>query len=124
MKLNDAQIAHFNQQGYLFFPSLLEADEVKVLQRAMPEILSRRGPEVIPEKNDPDSVRLAFGAHVYSEPFRYLPLRARVCWTRYANCWLMMYTSIRAVSTPNRGSEAVRRGSGIKTSHRGIASTG
>ena len=78
MKLNDAQIAHFNQQGYLFFPSLLEDDEVKVLQRAMPQILNRRGPEVIPEKDDPNSVRLAFGAHVYSEPFRYLPLLPRL----------------------------------------------
>ena len=73
MKLNDAQIARFNQQGYLFFPSLLKDDEVQVLQRAMPQILSRRGPEVIPEKDDLNSVRLAFGAHVYSEPFRYLP---------------------------------------------------
>ena len=78
MKLNDAQIARFNQQGYLFFPSLLEEDEAGVLQEVMPEILSRRGPEVIPEKDDPNSVRLAFGAHVYSEPFRYLPLLPRL----------------------------------------------
>jgi ectoine hydroxylase len=44
----------------------------------MPDILSRRGPEVIPEKDDPNSVRLAFGAHVYSEPFQYLPLLPRL----------------------------------------------
>ena len=43
MQLNDAQIARFNRQGYLFFPSLLTDDEVTALQRAMPDILSRRG---------------------------------------------------------------------------------
>ena len=78
MRLNDTQIARFNQQGYLFFPSLLEDDEVEVLQRAMPEILSRQGPEVIPEKDDSGAVRLVFGAHVYSEPFRYLSLLPRL----------------------------------------------
>ena len=36
MQLNDAQIARFNRQGYLFFPSLLTDDEVTALQRAMP----------------------------------------------------------------------------------------
>ena len=34
MKLNDAQIADFDEQGYLFFPGLLDSDEVAILQRA------------------------------------------------------------------------------------------
>ena len=38
MQLDDTQIARFNQQGYLFFPSLLKKDEVGVLQGVMPEI--------------------------------------------------------------------------------------
>lgn len=49
-----------------------------ILQRAMPEILNRSGPEIIREKEDPTAVRLAFGAHVYSEPFRYLSLLPRL----------------------------------------------
>ena len=63
MKLSSAQIAQYDEQGYLFFPDLLDSDEVAVLQEALPEILNRRGPEIISEKEDPSSVRLAFGAH-------------------------------------------------------------
>jgi len=78
MKLSSAQIAQFDEQGYLFFPDLLDSDEVAVLQEALPEILSRPGPEIISEKEDPSSVRLAFGAHTYSEPFRCLTLLPRL----------------------------------------------
>ena len=49
-----------------------------VLQGTVPEILGRRGPEVVPEKDDPTVARLAFGAHVYSEPFRCLSLLPRL----------------------------------------------
>ena len=78
MELNDTQIAEFNAQGYLFFPRLLHKDEVAILRAAMPEILNRRGPEIVPEKEDSSAVRLAFGAHVYSEPFRCLSLLPRL----------------------------------------------
>ena len=78
MKLSSAQIAQYDEQGYLFFPDLLDSDEVAVLQEALPEILNRRGPEIISEKEDPSSVRLAFGAHTYSEPFRCLTLLPRL----------------------------------------------
>ena len=43
MKLDDAQIAEYDDQGYLFFPGLLDGDEVAVLQAALPDILSRQG---------------------------------------------------------------------------------
>ncbi len=78
MKLNDTQIAQFDEQGYLFFPGLLDNDEVAILQRALSDILNRQAPEVISEKGDPSAVRLAFGAHVYSEPFRRLSLLPRL----------------------------------------------
>ena len=78
MKLSDTQIVQFGEEGYLFFPGLLESDEVAILQRTMPEILSRQGPEVIREKEDPAAARLAFGAHLYSEPFRCLSLLPRL----------------------------------------------
>ena len=78
MKLNAAQIAAFNEQGYLFFPGLLDNDEVEILQRPIPEIPNRQGPEVIHEKEEPSVVRLAFGAHVYCESCRRLSLLPRL----------------------------------------------
>ncbi len=78
MKLNDAQMAEFKEQGFLFFPGLLDTAEASILQRAMPELLDRQGPEVIREKEDPTAARLVFGAHVYCEPFRRLSLLPRL----------------------------------------------
>ena len=78
MQLSDTQIAQFEEQGYLFFPGLLGEDEVAVLQKTMADILSRQGPEVVLEKDDPTTVRLVFGAHVYSEPFRCLSTLPRL----------------------------------------------
>ena len=72
MKLTDSQINEFDQRGYLFFPNLLDQEEVTALQNVVPEILNRPGPEVVREKDDPAVARLAFGAHVYSEPFARL----------------------------------------------------
>ena len=77
MKLTEAQVAEFEDRGYLFFPGLLDDAEAAALQGAMPEILQRPGPEVIREK-DEKSARLVFGAHEYSEPFRRLTLLPRV----------------------------------------------
>ena len=78
MKLTDSQIAEFDERGYVFLPGLLGSEEVAVLQRAVPEILGRQGPEVVREKEDPTTVRLAFGAHAYSEPFKCLFTLPRV----------------------------------------------
>ncbi len=99
MQLDQNQIAQFDEHGYLFFPGLLDRSEVAILQRAMPEILNRQGPEVIREKEDPTAARLVFGAHVYSEPFRRLSLLPRLLgpvrqllndevylvWSKYSN---------------------------------------
>ncbi len=78
MQLSDAQIAEFEEHGYLFFEGLLGATEVSVLQQALPVILSRQGPEIIREKDYLSATRLAFGAHVYSEPFRSLSVLPRL----------------------------------------------
>ena len=78
MKLEDTQIETFDEQGYLFFPGLLDEEEVTILQEAIPQVVNRQGPEVIPEKEDPSAARLAFGAHAYSEPFQYLSVLPRL----------------------------------------------
>lgn len=72
MRLDDSQIAEFDERGFLLLPNLLDADEVAVLQSEVPKIMSRPGPEVVREKDDPTTARLAFGAHVYSEPIEAL----------------------------------------------------
>ena len=78
MKLDESHIAEFDEQGYLFFPGLLDEDEVPVLQHAVPGILSRQGPEVVRDKEDRAAARLAFGAHAYSEPFQCLLTLPRI----------------------------------------------
>ena len=72
IQLEDSQIDQFLQRGYLLFPELLGTDEVSILQSATAEILNRQGPEIVREKDDPGTVRLAFGAHAYSDAFRRL----------------------------------------------------
>ena len=78
MDLNDTQVAEFNGKGYLLFPGLLDHQEVETLQQATQDVLKREGPEVVREKEDPTAARLAFGAHVYSEPFRWLSVLPRL----------------------------------------------
>jgi ectoine hydroxylase len=78
MRLDESQIAEFEERGYLFFSGLLGADEVSALKREVPDILGREGPEVVREKADSTAVRLAFGAHSYSEPFKRLTTLPRV----------------------------------------------
>ena len=78
MELNGDQIAEFDNKGYLFFSDLLDEEEVALLQGALPEILSRDGPEIVREPQDSTTARLAFGAHVYSEPFQRLLTLPRI----------------------------------------------
>jgi ectoine hydroxylase len=56
----------------------LDGDEVAVLKDALPEVLAREGAEVVREQDNPDAVRLVFGAHAYSDAFRRLSLHPRL----------------------------------------------
>jgi len=38
MKLTDSQLEQFDRDGYLFFPSLFSAAEIKVLTDAVPDL--------------------------------------------------------------------------------------
>ena len=78
MRLDDTQIAEFDERGYLFFPGLLDTEEAQVLQSEMPALLARRGPEVMPEKGEDSAARLVFGAHGRSEAFHRLALLPRM----------------------------------------------
>ncbi len=78
MELSAAQIAEFDDRGYIVIKDLLNQDEVRVLQDAVPEVLARTGPEVVRESDNPETARLAFGPHFYSEPFEMLAKLPRV----------------------------------------------
>jgi len=58
VQLTETQIANFDREGFLFFPSLFDDDEVKNLKTALPELLEREGPEVVYEPESPETVRL------------------------------------------------------------------
>jgi ectoine hydroxylase len=77
MKLSPEQIAAFDTDGYLFFPSLFKPDEVATLNAAVPELYARREAYNVREKGS-DAVRTNFAAHLYSEPFARLARHPRM----------------------------------------------
>ena len=77
MKLSAAQISDFDAQGYLFLPDVFSGAEVEVLMREVPEIFAQDRPEVVREK-DGETVRSAFAAQTYSEPFQRLSRHPRL----------------------------------------------
>ena len=56
MQISDKQINQFDEQGYLFFPSLFSAEEIKVLVAELDGIFSSHRPETVREKGS-DAVR-------------------------------------------------------------------
>ena len=77
MKLTPEQLAQFDRDGYLFFPSLFSTAETQTLTAAVPELYSRRDAFNVREKGK-DSVRTNFAAHLYSEPFARLARHPRM----------------------------------------------
>ena len=77
MKLTAEQIAQFDRDGYLFFPSQFSTQEIKVLTDAVPELYARREVYNVREKNS-DAVRTNFAAHLYSRPFAKLARHPRM----------------------------------------------
>jgi len=77
MKLSNSQLAQFERDGYLFFPSQFSPAEVKVLTDAVPGLYAQRRPENVREKAG-DVVRTNFAAHMYSAPFARLARHPRM----------------------------------------------
>ncbi len=77
MKLTQGQIAEFDRDGYLFFPSLFRPGEIKVLLDEVPALYAQRRPENVREKTG-DVVRTNFAAHLYSAPFARLARHPRM----------------------------------------------
>ena len=77
MQLTPAQLAQFERDGYLFFPSLFKPDEIKVLLDEVPRLYAQQRPENVREKGS-DAVRTNFAAHMYSAPFARLARHPRM----------------------------------------------
>jgi len=77
MKLSREKIEQFENDGYLFFPSLFTREEVKVLIDEVPSLYAQRRPENVREKGS-DAVRTNFAAHMYSRPFAKLARHPRM----------------------------------------------
>ena len=76
MKLTHEDIVRFDEQGYLFWPSLFSAEEVAVLRRAADEVYAMDRKEVWRESSG--VARTAFAAHTYHEAFRRLGRHPRL----------------------------------------------
>jgi ectoine hydroxylase len=77
MKLSREQLAQFDRDGYLFFPSLFSPAEIKTLTDEVPSLYAQRRPENVREKTG-DVVRTNFAAHLYSYPFAKLARHPRM----------------------------------------------
>ena len=62
MELTSAQIAEFDERGFLFFSELLKSSEIKLLTDHLEDLYSRQGPEVVREQ-EKDGIRLIYGTH-------------------------------------------------------------
>jgi ectoine hydroxylase len=77
MKLTTDQLRQFEEQGYLFFPSLFKPAEMKVLLDQLPGIYGQHRPEIIREKGS-DAVRTVFAGHLINEAFAKLARHPRM----------------------------------------------
>jgi L-proline 4-hydroxylase len=77
MQLMPAQVEAFDRNGYLFFPGLFTAEEMKVLTDEVPRLYAQCRAENVREKGS-DAVRTNFAAHMYSAPFARLARHPRM----------------------------------------------
>lgn len=76
MNLSAEEVARFEQQGYLFFPSRFTIAEAAVLARAARAVYALEREEIWRESSG--AARTAFAAHTYNEAFRRLGRHPRL----------------------------------------------
>ena len=76
MKLTEAQLRDFDEQGYLFLPGCFTEDEVATLRDEAERIYATDRQEVWREKSG--APRTAFAAHTYNEAFGLLGAHPRL----------------------------------------------
>src|SRR4029434_4978456 len=77
MKLTSAQLAEFDRDGYLFFPSLFAPGEIKVLTDEVPALYAQRRPENVRAKGS-DAGRTHVAAPIDSAPCARLARHPRM----------------------------------------------
>ena len=77
MKLTPEQLAQFDRDGYLFFPSQFSPEETQALLDAVPELYAKRDAFNVREKGR-DAVRTNFAAHMVSKQFGKLGRHPRM----------------------------------------------
>ena len=77
MRLSPAQIEEFEEQGYLFLPSVFSPAEMDVLNAEVPGILAQRRDEVILEKGT-EAPRTAFYVQTWNPVFARLARHPRL----------------------------------------------
>jgi ectoine hydroxylase len=78
MMLTESQRTALTEEGFLSLPSLFSEAELEPMRRAADTLVTRRGPNVIGEADDPSTVRMIFGAHVEDETFARLSRHPRL----------------------------------------------
>ena len=76
MRLTDAQMKQFQEEGWLFLPELFSAEEIEVLREESAAVLSSNRPEIWREKSG--APRTAFAAHTYNDAFALLGRHPRL----------------------------------------------
>ena len=76
MRLTEAQMKQFQEEGWLFLPELFSAEEIAVLREESAGVLSSNRPEIWREKSG--APRTAFAAHTYNEAFALLGRHPRL----------------------------------------------
>ena len=76
MKLNEAQLKQFHEEGWILLPECFSGDEIAVLRTEAENIYKTDRPEVWREKSG--APRTAFAAHTYNEAFRLLGRHPRL----------------------------------------------
>ena len=77
MKLSEAQIQAFNEQGYVFLPEVFARKEIAVLMDEIPGIFAQAREENVREK-DGRTVRTTFAAHTFNDAFARLGRHPRL----------------------------------------------
>ena len=77
MKLSDAQLRSFHDDGFLILPQLFSMEEVELIRAQLPALFSERCPQNFREK-DTDVVRTAMGLHLRNDVFARLVRHPRL----------------------------------------------
>ena len=77
MKLTPAQVATFEEEGYLFLPNVFNAEEMALLTGEMPGMFAQERPEVIREKGS-DAPRSAFYVQTWNPVYEMVARHPRL----------------------------------------------